>query len=68
MYLLGPDYIEIFDPGMNILKQIQLDKIIFRINGVFCFHPGMKRKLRLNSRSANRDEIFSFLDVIVICF
>ena len=29
MYLLGPDYIEIFDPGMNILKQIQLGKIIF---------------------------------------
>ena len=52
---------EIFDPGINTLKKIQLGKIIFWINGVFCFHPGMKVKLRLNSGSANRDEIFNFL-------
>ena len=65
---LGPDYMEIFNPGMKILKKIQLGKILFWINGVFSFHSGMKLKLRLNSGSASRDEIFNFLDVIVICF
>ena len=52
---------------------LALMKINFWINGIFCFHPEMKLKLGLygesfNSGSASRDEIFTFLHVIVICF
>ena len=44
---------EIYHPGMKFLqlcenlKVLILMKIIFQINEIFCFNPGMKLKLRL---------------------